>query len=120
MNQHPRKGDMTVESVKYCMILTACGSFEEAERIARLLVEERAAACVQMTGITSVYTWKGKTEKEAEVLLLIKTRSSLYGKVEALISAAHSYEIPEIVALPLTEGLERYFTWVDEVTQQAT
>jgi periplasmic divalent cation tolerance protein len=109
---------MSIENTAYCMILTACSSIEEAERIAWMLVEERAAACVQMAGIKSIYRWKGNTEKSGEILLLIKTRSLLYGRVESLISAIHSYEVPEIVALPIMDGLKKYIAWVDEVTQE--
>lgn len=110
--------DMSTRNAPYCVILTACLSVEEAEKIARNLIESRAAACVQMTGIASFYTWKGKTEKSDEILLLIKTRSSLFGKVESIIRTLHSYEVPEIVVLPIMRGFKKYIDWIDEATEE--
>lgn len=103
----------------FCVILTTTGSQEEAERIADLLVSRRLAACVQVTSITSFYTWKGKVNKEPEHLLLIKTISFLYHEIEAAILENHSYEIPEVVQLPIERGLDRYLNWIAENTKQA-
>jgi periplasmic divalent cation tolerance protein len=100
----------------YCMAMTACGSREEAERLATALVEGKVAACVQVLQSTSFYTWKGALTSEAEQLLLIKTRRSLYPAVEELLLRLHSYETPEIICLPIHSGAAGYFAWIDEVT----
>lgn len=100
----------------YCVILTTAGSQEEADKLAASLVENKLAACVQITPITSYYSWKGKVNKDPEFLLLIKTRDDLYAKVEAHLSQNHSYEVPEIVQLPINQGLEGYLSWVMEST----
>jgi periplasmic divalent cation tolerance protein len=103
----------------FCVILTTTGSQEEARRLAELLVERRLAACVQMTGIASVYRWKEQVMREAEVLLLIKTSAHLYAQVEAAIVENHSYETPELLQLPVVEGLARYLDWITENCQPA-
>jgi periplasmic divalent cation tolerance protein len=79
-------------------------------------VENRLAACVQKVPIQSVYAWKGEICTEAERLLLIKTRSGLYDPIEAYITANHPYEVPEIVMIPLQEGLGAYLSWIDAMT----
>lgn len=105
------------QAEKYCVILTTCASREEAERLARLLVESRLAACVQMTGITSFYEWDGALGRDDEQLLLIKAPSASYGKIEAFISQNHSYDVPEIVQIPIRAGSEAYLKWIDSVTE---
>ena len=104
------------ESDQYCVILTTAGSREEADRLSEWLVSSKLAACVQITRVDSCYIWKGKLTREAEYLLLIKTAAHLYAKVETAILEKHSYEIPEIIQLPVTRGLERYFNWITENT----
>ena len=100
-----------------CVILTTAGSRAEADRIAEALVSRRLAACVQISDVTSTYRWYGKVMHEAEQLLLIKTAARLYREVEAAIQELHSYEIPEIVQLPIEAGLDRYLGWIDESTR---
>lgn len=101
----------------YCVILTTAGSQEEATRLAEILVTGKLAACVQMLPITSFYIWKGKTNRDAEWLLLIKTISHRYPDVEASIRENHSYEVPEIIQIPIVQGLNSYLGWIDENTQ---
>ena len=101
----------------YCMILTTTGSQEEADAIATGLVEARLAACVQQMPIRSAYRWEGKVVKDEEILLLIKSRTGLYPLVEAWITARHSYDTPEIVMLPVIDGLNAYLAWVDDETR---
>jgi periplasmic divalent cation tolerance protein len=100
------------------LLLTALPSRDEAAKVAHLLIDERLAACVQLLPIESFYRWDGKTQNEAEVLLLIKTRTALFDAVIARIKAAHPYAVPEIVGLPFTAGFAGYFGWIDEVTAQ--
>jgi periplasmic divalent cation tolerance protein len=89
-----------------------------ALKLAQALVERRLAACVNVLGeCVSVYRWKGRVENSGEVPVLIKTRSARYEEVEAAIRELHPYELPEIVAVPATRGLEDYLQWVaDETT----
>ncbi|HVW73844.1 MAG TPA: divalent-cation tolerance protein CutA [Rhizomicrobium sp.] len=98
------------------MVLTTTPTREEAARIAKLLIEEKLAACVQLLPIESFYVWEGKTRNEAELLLMIKTRSALFEKAIARIKAVHSYSVPEIVALPFSAGFAGYLNWIDEIT----
>ena len=98
----------------YIQITTTTETKEQAEKIAQYLVETKLAACVQVTGpITSIYRWKGKVENAQEWLCLIKTQDDLYGKVEAAIKSLHSYEIPEIIAVPIVKGSKEYLKWID-------
>lgn len=100
----------------YCIVLTTCPSHEEAQALALKIVHEKLAACVQLSAVTSVYTWKGMTHQEPEIRLLIKTRAGLYQVVEAFIRQNHSYEVPEIVQIPITHGSDAYLGWMDENT----
>jgi periplasmic divalent cation tolerance protein len=100
-----------------CVILTTAGSRPEADRLAEALVSRRLAACVQISDVASTYWWNGKVAHEAEHLLLIKTVARLYKDVEAAIQELHSYEIPEIVQLPIERGSDSYLGWIDETTR---
>jgi len=96
------------------VVLSTCGSAEEAERIARLLVETRLAACVNiLSGMRSIYRWQEGIEASAEWLLLIKSRRDLFAQLRAVIEKNHSYEIPEIVALAIVDGAPGYLGWLE-------
>src|SRR5689334_17431855 len=97
-------------------MLTTTPGREEAQKIAQLLINEKLAACVQLLPIESFYFWEGKTQNEAEVLLLIKTRTALFEAAIARIKGVHSYTVPEIVALPFAAGFGGYLDWIDQVT----
>lgn len=97
------------------MVFVTAGSPEEGERLARALVEERLAACVnRITPVRSIYRWEGKVEQSEEELLVIKTRRSLFDHVKKRVQELHSYSVPEIVALPIVEGSEGYLRWLGE------
>jgi periplasmic divalent cation tolerance protein len=99
-------------------VLVTVGSPEEGERIARALVEERVAACVNRVGpIKSTYRWQGKITCDEELLLIIKTRAALFAEVEARVKALHSYGTPEVIALPITAGARAYIEWLCAETQ---
>ena len=99
----------------YIQISTTTETKEDAQKIAQYLVETKLAACVQITGpITSIYRWKGKVETAKEWLCLIKTREELFEKVEVAIKKMHSYETPEIVAVPIVKGSKEYLIWLDD------
>jgi periplasmic divalent cation tolerance protein len=102
------------------VVLSTCGSAAEAGSIAHLLVEKRLAACVNiLPGVHSVYRWKGVVEDADEWLLVIKTRRVLVEQLTTALREAHSYELPEVLAIPVVEGLERYLSWIDEETAGA-
>jgi periplasmic divalent cation tolerance protein len=103
---------------RYCMVLTTCPNREEGDRIACLLVEGGLAACVQMVDITSCYRWKGKVNRDSEKLLIIKARTLSYGQIEACILQNHSYEVPEVVMVPIEKGSPGYLGWIDQMTLQ--
>ena len=101
-------------SAKYCCVLSTVSSIKKARFLAGLLVPRRLAACVQiLPGLESHYRWKGKKETSEEVLLLIKTKTSAYKKLEKVLLENHPYEVPEIVCLPITQGSKRYLDWID-------
>ena len=88
---------------------------ESGERIARALVEERLAACVNLLpGVASFYRWEGKVEEASEALLVIKTAASRFEAVKARIKELHPSEVPEIIALPVTAGSANYLQWLEE------
>jgi periplasmic divalent cation tolerance protein len=91
------------------------GTAEDAERIARALVERRLAACVNVVpGVVSVYRWKGAVCRDEERLLVIKTRAARLEALGAALVALHPYELPELVALPIEGGHEPYLAWLDD------
>ncbi len=101
----------------FIQVMTATDKREDAERIARSLVERRLAGCVQIVGpVTSVYRWQGKIETAGEWLCLIKSRAELYGAIERAIAALHPYQVPEILALPVTAGSGAYLAWLRDET----
>ena len=105
------------EDISYVVILVTAGNHEEAMKIARSLVEEERVACVNVIdGVASVFRWKGKLEEQSESLLIIKTRTVRLQDVIQRVKALHSYDVPEIIALPIVEGNPSFLKWIDEVT----
>lgn len=100
----------------YCVVLTTTAGEEQAETLAKKVVEAKLAACVQVTNIKSFYMWKGEACADPECLLFMKARSAQFEELQAFIKANHSYETPEIVQLPIIAGLPAYLAWMDEVT----
>ncbi|TCD48962.1 divalent-cation tolerance protein CutA [Chlorobium sp. N1] len=98
------------------MVVTTAPSREEAEGLAEGILSNRLAACVQMTEVRSFFLWEGELQREPETLLLIKTTDAAYRRLEEYIRQFHSYEVPEIIRLPVTGGLEGYLDWVRGVT----
>jgi periplasmic divalent cation tolerance protein len=94
-------------------VLSTCESEEQARAIARALVEARLAACVNIVpGMHSVYRWKDAVEEAAELLLIIKTSRAMLPRVQAALQRLHTYEVPELVALPIVDGSESYLNWL--------
>jgi periplasmic divalent cation tolerance protein len=97
------------------VVLCSCGDSEAARRIANALVDQRLAACVSiLPAIESVYRWREKIESANEALLLIKTASHRFPALQEKILELHGYDTPEIIALPVVAGLEKYLGWLGE------
>jgi periplasmic divalent cation tolerance protein len=93
--------------------MSAVGAQPDAQKIARTLVEERVAACVNIVpGITSIYRWKGTVEQEPELLLVIKTMADRVEAVKARLVELHPYELPEVVVIPIGGGHKAYLEWI--------
>ncbi len=99
----------------HIVILITCASKEEAEKIANALVETKLAACVNIAGgVNSVFRWQGKLDKAEEILLIAKTQENKLAAVIDKVKSLHSYEVPEIIALPVVGGNTDYLKWIDE------
>ncbi|HVB98671.1 MAG TPA: divalent-cation tolerance protein CutA [Candidatus Dormibacteraeota bacterium] len=98
------------------VVLVTCANLREANRIAQTLVGERLAACVnvQKSPVASVYRWQGKVERAREILLLAKTSARLFPRLERRVRQLHSYQTPEIMALPIAAGSRAYLNWIGE------
>lgn len=107
---------MDKDDARYGVLMTTTGSQEDAQAIAKTLLADKLAACVQLMPIESYYTWKGAITNDIEVLLLVKTKTALFDDAIRAIKAIHPHETPEIVATSFTTGLPDYFRWIDEVT----
>ena len=100
------------------LVLTNLPDRETADRLARRLVEARLAACVNILApCRSVYRWKGELQQEEEHPMLIKTTAERYAALESVLRADHPYELPEIIAVPIEQGLPDYLSWVAEETR---
>lgn len=100
------------------IVLTSCPDTEVADRLARTLVEQKLAACVnRLPAVNSVYRWQGAVERAIEVPLLIKSTRERLPEIQEVIRALHPYEVPEIVAIPVVAGLPAYLRWVVDETQ---
>jgi periplasmic divalent cation tolerance protein len=109
-----------MSSGQVVIVSTATNSPDEAHRIADALVAQRLAACVQITPTESIYRWDGHVQHEAEQRLHIKTIASRLTQVEACIRAIHSYELPELLVLPVAGGAPAYLAWVKDSIADAT
>ncbi len=101
---------------RFQIVITTCADKESAHALALDLVAESLAACVNIVpGVESVYRWQGAVESDSEYLLWIKSTVSNYAAIERRIKALHTYELPEIIAVPITDGSAEYLAWVDSV-----
>jgi periplasmic divalent cation tolerance protein len=101
----------------YIFVQVTAGDADQAWAIAKALVERKLAACVQVFPIRSCYEWEGKIVEGNEVLVFIKSRREAYDRLEACVKELHSYEVPEILALPILRGSEKYLEWIDSVVR---
>jgi periplasmic divalent cation tolerance protein len=105
---------------KYLICFVTTSNLDEANKIAKALVSKKLAACVNIIDpIKSIYTWKKKLCEDKECLLIIKTKQILANKLKKEIKKLHSYEVPEIIALEIKNGLKSYLDWIDEVLDRA-
>lgn len=99
---------------EHLIVLVTAGSEEEAHKIARGLVKGMLAACVNIVpGITSIYRWQEEIQEDREWLLVVKTRQDVLDEVIRQVQALHSYDLPEVIALPLVGGSQEYIRWLD-------
>ncbi|MBM4146817.1 MAG: divalent-cation tolerance protein CutA [Nitrospira sp.] len=99
------------------IVFMTASSEDEAAKISRAVVEARLAGCVNIIkNIRSIYSWEGKIEDEAEVLMIAKTQKHLFDPLMKKVKALHSYKVPEIIAMPVVDGSEDYLDWLKQVT----
>jgi periplasmic divalent cation tolerance protein len=100
---------------EFSVVMATCGSIDEAKTIIDALLDEKLAACIQTIKIDSHYIWKGDVCRDSEILLLIKTKKELFEEIKNTICKNHSYEVPEIILLPIEDGYPPYLAWISEV-----
>ncbi|RLF10924.1 MAG: divalent-cation tolerance protein CutA [Thermoprotei archaeon] len=106
---------MVLVKGSYIVALITCSSKEEAEKIAKRLLEAKVAACINVVAdVKSRFWWEGRIDEADEALLIIKTRLDLFEELVKEVKALHSYTVPEIIALPIIEGYTGYLNWLDE------
>jgi periplasmic divalent cation tolerance protein len=98
----------------YVIVIVTTASKQEAENIAQQLLKQRLIACANITGpVSSFFHWSGKPEKAEEYLIFMKSRKDLFDKLSETVKALHSYEVPEILALPVVDGYKEYLAWLE-------
>ena len=103
---------------EYVIVFVTAPTSDDGRKIARALVREKLAACVNiLPEIRSIYTWEGEVCEDDEVLLIIKTRGEIFETLSALVKEVHPYDLPEVIAVSLTAGAADYLNWIDQVTQ---
>lgn len=101
----------------YIVLFVTASSLEEARKIGLTLVEEQVVACANIIPqLQSIFHWQGKICQEEEVLILLKTQNHLFDRIKQRIQELHSYQVPEIIALPIQQGLEPYLSWISTET----
>jgi periplasmic divalent cation tolerance protein len=99
----------------YGVVLVTAASQSEATAIATILIEEKLAACINVFPVQSIYQWEGNIQQESEFQLIIKTNLAKFAELSSRIQEIHSYEVPEIIALPIVAGSESYLGWLNSV-----
>lgn len=99
----------------HIVVLITAADKKEAAKIARALLNNRVAACVNIVGgLGSLFWWQGKVDKAGEALLIVKSRKEKFNSIVKLVKSLHSYEVPEIIAIPIVSGFKPYLKWIDE------
>ena len=92
-----------------------CTNKKEADKIAKVLLEKKLIVCANLIeGVESVFRWQGKIDQAKETLMILKSKQSLFKKIVKTVNAHHSYEVPEVIALPIVDGNPDYLKWIDE------
>jgi periplasmic divalent cation tolerance protein len=103
------------QNIEFLIVYCTCPDLTTAEQLASQVISHNVAACVNiLPNLISIYRWQGKIERQQEYLLLIKLQSAQYPQLEKLLKSMHPYQVPEIIAVPITHGLPEYFTWLRE------
>jgi periplasmic divalent cation tolerance protein len=107
--------EKTMTDDSYIIVFVTCADKAEAEKISQTLVSERLIACAKIISpVTSFFRWKGKVERTEECLIVMKSKQSLFGELEVRLRGLHSYEVPEVLAVPIVEGSAAYLGWMGE------
>ena len=108
-----------MSATEFVVVLVTTADAEEGARLGRTLVEERLAACANVVGpIRSIYRWQGAVEEAGEHLVLLKARAADVGQLETRVRALHSYDVPEVLALPVAAGSAPYLAWLADSTRR--
>ena len=103
---------------KFIMVMVMCSSRSEARKMAGSLLTKKLVACANIVdGIESRFWWKGKIDRANETLLIVKTKKANFKKIEAEVKKMHSYEVPEIIAVPIAAGSKDYLDWIEDSTK---
>lgn len=99
----------------HSLVLITAGNKKEADKIAKKLIQDKLAACVNIVaGVKSLFWWKGKVDRAEETLLIVKSRKEKFDKIVKSVKANHSYAVPEIIAIPIASGFKPYLKWIDD------
>ncbi len=109
---------VTKDASSYCLVMVTVASSEEGKKIAQALLTGKLAACISMTPVESFYTWQEKINHDREWQLFIKTRFNLFSQLAEKIQILHSYDVPEIIALPMLAGFQPYLNWIADSTNR--
>ncbi|MBM3248900.1 MAG: divalent-cation tolerance protein CutA [Candidatus Omnitrophica bacterium] len=102
----------------FIIVFVTCANSKQADKIAQALIKAKLAACVNLINpINSLFWWQGKVDSSKETLLIVKSRKSLFSQIEKLVRHLHSYDLPEIIALPIVNGSKKYLDWIDDSTR---
>lgn len=108
-------GEGKKQKPDYCIAIITCPSQKEAVKVKGLLLDNHLAACVNIIkGVDSFFRWQGKTEAASEIMLLAKTTRAKFKKIIACVTEVHSYDTPEIIAVPIIDGNKSYLDWIDD------
>ena len=102
---------------EFLLVQTSCPDNDSAIALAQRIIKGKMAACVNvLPSVTSIYEWKDEIKQDSEILLLIKTTKSRYTDLQTLICESHPYELPEVIAVPISDGLPEFLSWIDDTT----
>ncbi len=102
----------------FIIVFITCANKFQAKKIAQALIKAKLAACVNLVNpINSLFWWQGKVDSSKETLLIIKTKKNLFSRLEKLVKSLHTYDVPEIIALPIIKGSKKYLDWINDSTR---